>query len=193
MADSDSVIVTDSPLGVDEAHRFLEASGDSDGATVVFCGRVRRFTDPRNTGYWNPAPGPTCSTSGQLDSSPSGNWLGKVISPSAARPNAPARIETPELFYECYPDMALKTMQALLVESREKWPLGRLVLWHRVGRLVAGELAIVIGVTSSHRGDAYEANQFLIEQVKRRVPVWKKEVMPDGQTRWVHPGLRPRS
>ena len=96
-------------------------------------------------------------------------------------------VHTPELIYECYPQMATRAMQELLAAARLRWPLLRLILQHRVGRLAAGEIAILIGVSSSHRAAAYAANEFLIEQVKQRVPVWKKEIYASGSAHWVHP------
>jgi molybdopterin synthase catalytic subunit len=161
----DWVEVVSAPIDVSRAHEYLAngaANGAANfGATLVFLGRVREFTNPQNTGYSDRAP--LVERDGQ-----------RVV-------------HTPELIYECYPAMAIRAMQELLVEARDRWPLLRQILQHRVGRLAAGEIAILIGVTSSHRAAAYAANEFLIEQVKQRVPVWKQEIYASGSTGWVHP------
>jgi molybdopterin synthase catalytic subunit len=164
---TDWIDVFTGPLDVAGAHQYLadESSRDdsatSDGATVLFLGRVRQYTDAQNTGF-----SPT---------SPVEIHRGRPV------------VRTPALHYECYPDMARRAMQRLAAETRQNWPVGRLILHHRVGHLPVGEIAILIGVTSSHRAAAYAANQFLIDQVKQRVPVWKQEIFASGARAWVHP------
>jgi molybdopterin synthase catalytic subunit len=163
--DDDWVEIKSQRLDVAGAHDYLADATGRWGATVVFLGRVRRFTDPSHTGFF-PA--------------------GVVLSGGPAVVETPV-VETPALHYECYPEMAQRAIQGLLAECRQRWSLGRLVVQHRVGRLVAGEVAILIGVSSSHRAAAYAANQYLIDEIKRRVPVWKQEIYPSGATTWVHP------
>ena len=96
-------------------------------------------------------------------------------------------IETRELKYECYRDMALKQMQRLGAEACERWSLLRVCIIHRLGFVPVGETSMVVAVSSPHREAAFEAGQWLIDQVKQVVPVWKQEVGPDGRTEWVHP------
>jgi molybdopterin synthase catalytic subunit len=157
----DWVDIVSSPIDVAIAHQYLATEAAASGATLVFLGRVREFTDPKNTGY--------------SELSPQVEHRGRLV------------VHTPELIYECYPEMAARAMRELLVETRTRWPLIRQILHHRVGRLVAGEIAILIGVSSGHRAAAYAANEFLIEQVKQRVPVWKQELYASGSQSWVHP------
>ncbi|MDP1560499.1 MAG: molybdenum cofactor biosynthesis protein MoaE [Pirellulaceae bacterium] len=157
----DWVEVVSAPIDVTRAHEYLANGATHFGATLVFLGRVREFTSPQNTGYSDRAP--------------------------LVERNGQFVVHTPELIYECYPEMATRAMQELLVETRDRWPMVRQILHHRVGRLAAGEIAILIGVTSPHRAAAYAANEYLIDQVKQRVPVWKKEIYASGSTGWVHP------
>lgn len=89
------------------------------------------------------------------------------------------------LDYEAYEPLALKEMAALAAEARQRWALGPLVLAHRVGHLRIGDAAVVIAVSSGHRGEAFEACRFLIEGVKATVPIWKHEFYADGSEAWV--------
>lgn len=92
------------------------------------------------------------------------------------------------LDYEAYPEMALTQMRELANEACSRWPLSRLAIVHRLGRLELTETSIAIAVSSPHRKEAYEASQYLIDELKIRVPIWKKEHWDDGTVEWVHPG-----
>lgn len=89
------------------------------------------------------------------------------------------------LDYEAYPDMAMKQMRDLLSEARQRWPIERAVVIHRIGRVGLGEPSVLIGVATPHRGESFEACRFLIDELKKSVPVWKKEVWSDATTSWV--------
>ncbi|MEM8487878.1 MAG: molybdenum cofactor biosynthesis protein MoaE [Bacteroidota bacterium] len=93
--------------------------------------------------------------------------------------------ETVELSYECYEMMAIQEMQALLDEAIGKWPVVRGCLLHRLGIVPVAEASVVIGIATPHRGDAFEACRFLIDQLKIQVPIWKKEHYSDGKKEWV--------
>ena len=93
--------------------------------------------------------------------------------------------QTVELSYECYEAMALKEMQALVDEAVEKWPVVRGCLLHRLGVVPVAEASVIIGIATPHRGDAFDACRFLIDQLKIQVPIWKKEHYADGNTEWV--------
>ncbi len=95
---------------------------------------------------------------------------------------------TVALDYECYPEMAEKSMAKLEAQARKKWPLVGCVLVHRTGRLELGEASVAVAVSTPHRRDAFEAGGWLIDTLKQVVPIWKKENWADGQTQWVHPG-----
>ena len=96
--------------------------------------------------------------------------------------------QTSSLDYEGYPEMAEKTMAEIDREAREKWPIINSGIVHRLGHLELGEISVAVSVSTPHRRQAFEAGQFLIDQLKVRVPVWKRENWSDGTTEWVHPG-----
>ncbi len=91
------------------------------------------------------------------------------------------------LEYEAYPEMAVAKMREIEKEIREKWEIGRIAIHHRVGRLGIGEASVVIAVSAPHRQQALDACAYAIERLKQIVPVWKKEVTPDGSY-WVSMG-----
>ena len=91
---------------------------------------------------------------------------------------------TDHLVYEAYPAMAEKKMAQIGDEIRERWELGDMAILHRTGRLEIGEISVLIAVASPHRGDGFEACRYAIDRLKETVPIWKKEVTPDGEY-WV--------
>ena len=91
---------------------------------------------------------------------------------------------TSYLEYEAYPAMAERVMARLAAEARERWPVGRIGILHRVGRLEIGEISILVSVAAGHRREAFEACHHLVDRLKEEVPIWKKEVGPDGEY-WV--------
>lgn len=84
------------------------------------------------------------------------------------------------LEYEAYEAMALKQMCALAEQARERFSIRNLALVHRLGRLEIGESSVFIAVFSEHRAPAFDACRFLIDTLKRTVPIWKKEYFEDG-------------
>jgi molybdopterin synthase catalytic subunit len=92
------------------------------------------------------------------------------------------------LEYEAYSAMALAKLHELAAAARERWPIVRISLVHRVGRLELGDISVAVAVSTAHRADAFEAGRYLIDQLKEVVPIWKKEHWADGTTEWVHPG-----
>jgi len=90
-----------------------------------------------------------------------------------------------ELAYEAYPALALKEGRRILAEALERFPVRRVACVHRVGALGIGGLAVWVGVSSDHRHEAFEACEWIIDQVKHRVPVWKRETFADGTVEWV--------
>lgn len=89
------------------------------------------------------------------------------------------------LDYEAYPEMALARMRGLVRRARERWEVIRIALLHRAGRVPVTAPSVVIAVASAHRAEAFEACRFLIDSLKREVPIWKKEVWDDGSVSWV--------
>jgi molybdopterin synthase catalytic subunit len=92
--------------------------------------------------------------------------------------------ETLYLVYEAYEPMALKEMEKLIEKAREKFEIEHVGIAHRTGKLQIGETSVVIAVAAPHRRAAFEACEWLIKELKRTVPIWKKEVYRDGET-WI--------
>jgi molybdopterin synthase catalytic subunit len=95
---------------------------------------------------------------------------------------------TVALDYEAYPEMALKKMAEIEAETRQRWPVGDIVLEHRLGHLGIGDVSVAVAVSCPHRAAAFEACRYAIDRLKELVPIWKKENWADGRTEWVHPG-----
>ncbi len=88
--------------------------------------------------------------------------------------------QTLYLDYEAYREMALAQMQALAAEALTKFSVRDVALLHRLGRLQIGESSVLIVVASAHRGAAFDACRWLIDTLKKQVPIWKKETFVDG-------------
>jgi molybdopterin synthase catalytic subunit len=95
--------------------------------------------------------------------------------------------ETASLSYEAYREMAMKELQRLEREARERWPLVECGIVHRLGEVPLAEASVAIAVSSPHRGDAFDAGRWLIDALKESVPIWKQERWADGNAEWVHP------
>ena len=95
---------------------------------------------------------------------------------------------TVALDYEGYDAMAEKKMAEIEADTRRRWPVGDIVLEHRLGRLEVGEVSVAVAVSCPHRAQAFEACRHAIDRLKELVPIWKKEHWADGSTEWVHPG-----
>jgi molybdopterin synthase catalytic subunit len=93
--------------------------------------------------------------------------------------------------YSAYDAMAETELQRILDEARGRWPESRSAVRHRLGLVPVGEASIAIAAAAPHRGDAFAACRYVIEEVKRRLPVWKKELRRDGTSVWVDPQGRP--
>jgi len=89
------------------------------------------------------------------------------------------------LVYEAYDGMALTEMQRLGVEAHQKFDIAHLGIVHRTGRLEIGETSVVIAASAPHRQAAFQACEWAIKELKRTVPIWKKEVFENGEEEWV--------
>lgn len=98
--------------------------------------------------------------------------------------------ETEYLEYEAYEPMALKEMEKLIVRVKAEFEISNVGIVHRLGRLEIGETSVVISVASPHRRAAFAACEWLIKELKRTVPIWKKEVYLGGET-WVEGDTQP--
>ena len=92
--------------------------------------------------------------------------------------------ETLYLEYEGYAPMALKELEKLIERAREQFEIAHVGIVHRLGKLEIGETSVVISVAAPHRRAAFEACEWLIKELKRTVPIWKKEIYADGET-WI--------
>jgi molybdopterin synthase catalytic subunit len=100
-----------------------------------------------------------------------------------ARDHAPGRPGVHRLEYEAYEEPAVARLRVLITEARTRWPsLGRVALLHRTGVVELGDAAVVVAVSAPHRADAFEAARFAIDELKRTVPIWKREVWDGGES-----------
>ena len=89
------------------------------------------------------------------------------------------------LDYSAYAGMAESELAAIALEAAERWSTGDIVIEHRVGALQLGDASVAIAVAHAHRGEAYEASRYIIEELKQRLPIWKREHYADGRAEWV--------
>jgi molybdopterin synthase catalytic subunit len=92
--------------------------------------------------------------------------------------------QTRFLEYEAFEEMATAKMAEIAAEIRQRWGIEHVAMTHRVGRLAIGEASVVIAVGTPHRKLAFEACEYAIDRLKVEVPIWKKEIGPDGEV-WV--------
>src|SRR5262245_54898620 len=86
------------------------------------------------------------------------------------------------LDYDAYPGMAEKKMAEIEQETRARWPVGEMLMVHRLGRLEVGDVSVAVAVSCPHRAQAFEACRYAIDRLKELVPIWKKENWADGTT-----------
>ena len=88
------------------------------------------------------------------------------------------------LEYEAYEAMAVSEIRKIIDDASHRWPLLGWAVSHRIGTLRPGEVSVVIAVSSPHRKDSFEACQYIIDTLKEKAPIWKKEIFEDGEE-WV--------
>ena len=178
----------------DELAIFPPVSGGSDEAS--------KNAGPVNTGTGGVSP---ASTSNVIESDKNSDFFELTIEPidvgAIARrvvlPECGATItldgyarewtngrRTLYLVYEAYAPMALRELERLGRQAHERFQIAHVGIVHRTGRLEIGETSVVIAVSAPHRGAAFEACEWAIRELKRTVPIWKKEVFEDGEV-WV--------
>jgi len=91
------------------------------------------------------------------------------------------------LDYQAYESMARRQLAELAEQARRQWPVIRVAILHRTGRVPIGEASVLIAVSTPHRAQAFEACRRIIDQLKKEVTIWKQEVWADGSSGWVHP------
>jgi molybdopterin synthase catalytic subunit len=89
------------------------------------------------------------------------------------------------LEYHAYAEMAEREMQRIAEEAVSRFGVSDVRVVHRVGMLAIGEASVAISVASPHRAEAYDASRYVIEELKKRVPIWKREGYTDGDSEWV--------
>ena len=93
--------------------------------------------------------------------------------------------------YDAYLSMAQPVLEEIAAEAAERLATDRVAVVHRVGELDIGEVSVAIAVSSPHRAQAYDASRYVIEEIKKRLPVWKKEHYTDGSAEWVEGTVPP--
>lgn len=89
------------------------------------------------------------------------------------------------IFYEAYEEMVEEILKKIEKEIFENWSVKKFIAIHRTGYLKVGEISVIVGVSSEHRKDAFEACNYGIDNIKKRCPIWKKEKMQSGNSEWV--------
>ena len=88
--------------------------------------------------------------------------------------------------YDAFTSLAEQILQKICLEAQERWGNDlKIVILHRIGTLQVGDISVAILTTSPHRDESYQASRYLIEQIKHRVPIWKKEHYLDGESEWL--------
>jgi molybdopterin synthase catalytic subunit len=105
--------------------------------------------------------------------------------------NGPDEHGVTAIEYSAYEEMVDAEFSRLLADARSRWPEARIAVRHRLGTIPVGEASIAIVAAAPHRAQAFEACRYVIEGVKQRIPVWKKELRVDGSEVWVDPSGRP--
>jgi molybdopterin synthase catalytic subunit len=94
--------------------------------------------------------------------------------------------EVTRLEYEAFQELAVKEGDRIVAEALRRFPVKHALCIHRVGSLGLGDMAVWVGVSSAHRGEAFDACRFIIDEVKHRLPIWKKEHYRSGNSGWVN-------
>jgi molybdopterin synthase catalytic subunit len=133
---------------------------------------VRVTTDPLSVDealafVADPAAGATCA------------FVGTV------RDHSDAGQDVTALDYEAWEELATERLRELADEMLARWPARKVAVLHRSGHLVVGEASVVVTASAPHRAEAFEACRFGIEQLKKNVPIWKKESLASGEAEWV--------
>jgi molybdopterin synthase catalytic subunit len=95
-------------------------------------------------------------------------------------------LEVTRLEYEAFQSLALKEGERILAEALQRHPVKHVLCIHRLGTLDLSDMAVWVGVSAAHRGEAFDACRFIIDEIKHRVPIWKKEHYRNGDSGWVN-------
>ncbi len=113
---------------------------------------------------------------------------GAIVTFAGATRNETDGRQVLSLTYQAYDGMAESKLFEVAEQARERFDILKIAVLHRVDTLPVGGVSIGIAVSAGHRPAAFEACRFLIDTIKKEVPIWKREVFADGESAWVHPG-----
>ena len=94
--------------------------------------------------------------------------------------------EVTRLEYEAFPELAVKEGERIVADAVRRFPIKHALCIHRIGMLTLSDMAVWVGVSSVHRGEAFDACRFIIDEIKHHVPIWKKEYYRNGDSGWVN-------
>jgi len=160
-----------------------------DGDEVAFIPPVSGGTHAGNADTSGTQVEPFQITSAPLDPAPLVDYVqspkdGAVVTFAGVVRNHFGGRATASLTYEAYAEMAVPVLAQLAEESRSRWPVGRIAVHHRVGRLEIGETAVLVIVAAPHRQAAFHAAEYIMNRIKEVVPIWKQEHWADGANEW---------
>lgn len=89
------------------------------------------------------------------------------------------------IFYECYETMAKKELQTIIHEAKKLWEVHEIGVAHRIGHLSVGQVSLIVAVFSPHRKAAFLAGEYVIDQLKKKVPIFKREIYATGEAAWL--------
>ncbi len=115
---------------------------------------------------------------------------GAVVTFTGRARNASGDKKVEYLEYDIYNGMAIREMERIVDEASDRWALGSCMVVHRYGKISIGEASVFIGVSSPHREESFASARYIIDEIKHRVPIWKKEYYAGG-SQWVQPPPKP--
>lgn len=111
-----------------------------------------------------------------------------VLFLGAVRDHSPGKADVTHLEYEAYEGVVEPKISEVVSEAMARWPLRKVAALHRVGELSVGEISVIAAASSAHREDAFNGARYVIDELKKRAPIWKKEHWPGG-AEWVREDL----
>ncbi len=123
-------------------------------------------------------PGALVAEVGRPDSGATVLFLGTV------RDHSDGREGVTHLVYEAYIEHVEARIREVCAEAAERWPIQSVAVEHRTGRVELGGASVAVAVSTAHRGDAFDAGEYIIDELKSRAPIWKQENWPGGQE-WI--------
>jgi molybdopterin synthase catalytic subunit len=158
---------------IDVAKVLAEVTHPECGAEVLFLGTTRQWT----------VAAPDRLANAGVDPSDHNQAHAYELPPSRKT----GWIETSHLIYEAYVEMATAEMRRLQETAQRRWPVRKSALVHRLGQVEPTQPSVAVAVSCPHRSEAFEAAQWLINELKHRVPIWKQEHFVQTGPEWIHP------